>query len=108
MRATGDSEARGSRLAVCLDGEPLPGDFGVVDRTSFTAEVHVRGEVPCEGELRGTAAVELVPGSANTLVAYSLGQRDDAPHALITCLDVDADGALAGDGWCRDVALTAP
>ncbi len=108
VRATGHSEARSGRLAVCLDGQPLPGDFGVVDRTSFTAEVRVWSDVPCQGELLGTAAVELAPGSANTLVAYSLGQRDEAPHALITCLDVDADGALANGGLCRDVALTAP
>ncbi len=107
-RAFGRSVARSGRLQVCLDGEPLPGDFGVVDRASFTAEVRLAGAPPCAGELLGTAPVELTPGAASTVIAYSFGQRDDAPHGLMTCLDVAPDGTLATDGSCREVPVTAP
>jgi hypothetical protein len=68
----------------------------------------LQGDPACSGELLGTAAVQLEPGSASTLVGYALSQQDDAGHALMNCVDVRADGTLDDQGRCSEVALTAP
>jgi hypothetical protein len=107
-RALGRSAARSARLELCIDGEPLPGDFGVVDRSSFSVEVRLRADASCQGELLGTAAVELVEGAATTLIAHSVGQSDDAQHALLNCVEVGPEGQIARDGSCRNVAVTRP
>ncbi len=108
VRAFGRSVSRRVRLQVCIDGEPLPASFGAIDRPSFTAEVRQLADEHCQGELVGTAAIDLTPGAASTVVAFSLGERDDAGHAITVCVDVEADGALASGDTCRDVGLTAP
>lgn len=108
VRAIGRSVARSGRLALCVDGQQLPPDFGPIDRDSFSVEVRLQGDPACSGELLGTAPVQLEPGSASTLVGYALSQQDDAGHALLNCVDVRADGTLDDQGRCSEVALTAP
>jgi hypothetical protein len=108
VRAHGRSVARSGRLALCLDGQPVSSDFGPVDRDAFAVEVRLQSDPPCSGELLGSAPVQLEVGSASTLIGYALSQRDDAGHALMHCLDVQADGALDDARRCTDLALTAP
>jgi hypothetical protein len=108
LRAFGKSETRSVRLQICIDGEPLPPDFGVVDRPAFVAEIRMESAVHCQGELLGTAPVEVTPGASSTVIAYSIGTREEDSHVLMTCLDVAPDGTLATDGSCREVPVTAP